>query len=671
MFPFEASLSRQICDQRVIVDSFVAEEFAFVLVNPVPFIMAEASAEPAAPIITASSIAAAFTFSGNRRGLFSANDADENAPTRHVAKEINSDDEGGDWWSGDDDDFDEDEDGTSYDDGGLRQQRDVAVALQASLDLAPGVPVLDGALPRAVASKAAGHSISHGSNKQPVSKSLAMSQPREHVLDRYSDRIDLTLIEAREATGTTRHTGRDDRATVEQVLDPRTRMILFKMLSAGMIGSIHGCISTGKEANVYHAFTPTGGELAIKVYKTSILVFKDRDRYVSGEFRFKSGYAKSNPRKMVKLWAEKEMRNLKRLGAAGIPVPSPTLLRMHVLVMDFIGKDGVAAPRLKDAGLSQSKATAAYREVVTLMRRMFRECRLVHADLSEYNMLYHAGHVMLIDVSQSVESDHPRALEFLRMDATNVTDYFRRCGVTVMTPRELFDFVVGLEELDALAAQDAFVGAALARSEARGNARPTGEEEVAEGVFMAAFIPQSLAAVRDVEGDVDKLTRGETGELYYGALTGMTSAAAARAEGRAGEEFSSASEGALGGAADGEAGDCAAGTPSSRRGDASRAVRFSGDKESDASAAVQGGDAPSELQDDDAGDDGSDDSDDDSDSEEDDGEGGEPAYTKRAATKEEKAAHKAAVKAAKREKRKSKIPKATKKKHAKATAGKK
>jgi RIO kinase 1 len=37
-----------------------------------------------------------------------------------------------------------------------------------------------------------------------------------------------------------------------------------------------------------------------------------KDRYVSGEFRFRKGYARHNPRKMVRLWAEKEMRNLLR-----------------------------------------------------------------------------------------------------------------------------------------------------------------------------------------------------------------------------------------------------------------------------------------------------------------------------------------------------------------------
>jgi RIO kinase 1 len=68
---------------------------------------------------------------------------------------------------------------------------------------------------------------------------------------------------------------------VEQVLDPRTRMVLFKMLNRGMFSEINGCVSTGKEANVYHASAPDGAELAIKVYKTAILVFKDRDRWAA------------------------------------------------------------------------------------------------------------------------------------------------------------------------------------------------------------------------------------------------------------------------------------------------------------------------------------------------------------------------------------------------------
>lgn len=61
---------------------------------------------------------------------------------------------------------------------------------------------------------------------------------------------------------------------------------------------------------------------------------------MTGEFRFRRGYSR-NPRKMVRLWAEKEMRNLKRLVAAGIRAPDPIEVRENVLPMTFIGnKDG-------------------------------------------------------------------------------------------------------------------------------------------------------------------------------------------------------------------------------------------------------------------------------------------------------------------------------------------
>jgi hypothetical protein len=91
-------------------------------------------------------------------------------------------------------------------------------------------------------------------------------------------RINLAPIHAslrehgrREDRDRVRHTDKSERATVEQVLDPRTRLILFKMVARGALSAIKGCISTGKEANVYYAVGPEGEDLAVKVYKTSIL----------------------------------------------------------------------------------------------------------------------------------------------------------------------------------------------------------------------------------------------------------------------------------------------------------------------------------------------------------------------------------------------------------------
>ncbi|CAE7942383.1 RIOK1, partial [Symbiodinium necroappetens] len=239
----------------------------------------------------------------------------------------------------------------------------------------------------------------------------------------------------------------DSRATVEQVLDSRTMHVLSKFLKRGLFDEIHGCISTGKEANVYYATSGDGIERAVKVYKTSILVFKDRARYVEGEFRFRQGYCKGNPRKMVAQWAEKEMRNLRRLAAVGIPCPEVVDVRQNVLVMEFLGHDGNAAPRLKDAeGLDASAWDQLYIDCAVLMRGMMQRCKLVHGDLSEYNMLHSDGKLYIIDVSQSVESDHPQALDFLKRDCVNVNNFFAKRTSTGAVPvKRLFDFVVTRE----------------------------------------------------------------------------------------------------------------------------------------------------------------------------------------------------------------------------------
>lgn len=72
----------------------------------------------------------------------------------------------------------------------------------------------------------------------------------------------------------------------------------------------------------------------------------------------------------------------------GIPTAKPVDLRMHVLVMELIGEGGVAAPRLKDVELSYEQSLTAYRQLAHVLWKLYTKCRLVHADFSEYNILY-------------------------------------------------------------------------------------------------------------------------------------------------------------------------------------------------------------------------------------------------------------------------------------------
>ncbi|KAJ2852143.1 Serine/threonine-protein kinase rio1 [Coemansia brasiliensis] len=377
-----------------------------------------------------------------------------------------------------------------------------------------------------------------GKRTEPVeallgSKNSSSAMPKSVDLSKYASRIKLEEIGnrngdqsvalggSRKAQGVSTGPRKDkaDRATTEQVLDPRTRIILFKMLNQGLIYEINGCISTGKEANVYHAVTESGEHRAIKIYKTSILVFKDRDRYVTGEHRFRHGYSRHNPRKMVRLWAEKEMRNLKRLCNAGVSAPEPLLLRQHVLMMEFLGtEDGWAYPRLKDAQIPMHRFPRLYYQLVKDMRVLYNVCKLVHADLSEYNILYHAKRLYIIDVSQSVEHEHPNALVFLRHDCNNVNEYFRKRGnVRTMSLRRLFEFItdrtIGNDEIDE------------ALNRIREEMESISDEELQklradDDVFRESYIPRTLEEVYDYERDVKVINKGGKSELIYSELLG-------------------------------------------------------------------------------------------------------------------------------------------------------
>lgn len=144
-------------------------------------------------------------------------------------------------------------------------------------------------------------------------------------------------------------------------------------------------------------------ECAIKIFKTTLNEFKQRDRYIKDDYRFKDRFSKQNNRTVISMWAEKEMHNLMRMRKAGINCPDVVMLKKHVLVMSFIGENNRASPKLKDAILSDADLIVAYEEILEMMTRLYQVANLVHADLSEYNILYHDEKCYFIDVAQSIE----------------------------------------------------------------------------------------------------------------------------------------------------------------------------------------------------------------------------------------------------------------------------
>lgn len=137
---------------------------------------------------------------------------------------------------------------------------------------------------------------------------------------------------------------------------------------------------------------------------------------------------------------------MKRLYSSGMNTPEPIDLKSHVLVMEFLSKNddaGSPSPKLRDYQFEDfEEITKFYHQMIHDIRFMFQKCRLVHADLSEYNSIVHQGQLYIFDVSQSVEPEHPMSLDFLRMDIKNVNDFFMKKGIDIIPERLILNLLL-------------------------------------------------------------------------------------------------------------------------------------------------------------------------------------------------------------------------------------
>ena len=234
-----------------------------------------------------------------------------------------------------------------------------------------------------------------------------------------------------------------DRKTELSVLDIPTLEILYKFSKRGLLKALGGPISRGKEAVIFHAIGAKEEELAIKMYKVSTSNFNAMLDYIIGDPRFEN--IKRDRRSIVSAWARKELKNLKRAFDVGVEVPRPIAIDKNVLIMEFIGRDGVAAPRLRDVPVDILKTDFELEElllrIISYIQIMYEKGTMVHADLSEFNILM-KGYVerefggvdveiepVIIDMGQATLLQHPNADAFLLRDVRNIVTFFNKLGL--------------------------------------------------------------------------------------------------------------------------------------------------------------------------------------------------------------------------------------------------
>jgi RIO kinase 1 len=228
-----------------------------------------------------------------------------------------------------------------------------------------------------------------------------------------------------------------------------------------------GPLMTGKEAEVFliERVAPDGRSclLAHKRYRPRTVGAKGElqelgfqraaDFVNDGAYRQGRSFAKSRDRRAVAKksrhgrellrgdWPGHEFATLQRLWTAGAAVPYPVDLTADGLLMQFLGDERAAAPRLVNAGLDRASLQAAADQLVENLHRLVG-AGIVHADLSAYNLLWWQGRLWVIDVPQAVDIGTNRwALDFLHRDVVNVTTWFAGRGLVIDADNLFADLV--------------------------------------------------------------------------------------------------------------------------------------------------------------------------------------------------------------------------------------
>ncbi|HXY12677.1 MAG TPA: serine protein kinase RIO [Thermoplasmata archaeon] len=226
------------------------------------------------------------------------------------------------------------------------------------------------------------------------------------------------------------------RKLLDEFFDHSTLLAVSRLVNRGLFDSVDFPISTGKEGGVFRA-TLGPGFRAIKIYRVSNTVFRHLPVYALDSLRRESSV--KNFGGLVFAWTRREHTILGRLADAGVRAPRPFGHYRNVLVMEFIGDaEGNAAPRLLDVPIEDP--AALYEDLVQQIGRMAREAKLVHGDLSPYNVLYQDGHTVLIDVAQAISTDHPEAPRLMERDVRNFAKFLGRLGYSV-APEDFLEAV--------------------------------------------------------------------------------------------------------------------------------------------------------------------------------------------------------------------------------------
>lgn len=122
-----------------------------------------------------------------------------------------------------------------------------------------------------------------------------------------------------------------------------------------------------------------------------------------------------------RLAATREYSGLQKLYPVGVSVPKPIAQNRHAIVMSAIEGD-----LLSDCSVF-SKPLKILNSIIQNVRKSYVKAHMIHADLSEYNVLVTPKlKILIIDWPQWISSSHPNWHFYLERDLKNILYFFER-----------------------------------------------------------------------------------------------------------------------------------------------------------------------------------------------------------------------------------------------------
>ena len=204
------------------------------------------------------------------------------------------------------------------------------------------------------------------------------------------------------------------------------------LVKAGVIDSFGQTLGVGKEADVYDALSPDGKRVAVKFHRLGRISFRQTRR--------KRGYIREHSSWLFQshVSAEKEFQAMQLVYKNGVSVPEPISQNRHVIAMGMI--EGAELSKYKEI----AKPEKILKEILRNVRKAYLKAHVIHADLSDYNIILKPdGHILIIDWPQYVTADHANAGELLERDIKNVLTFFNRKFNVKVAVEEACDYVTG------------------------------------------------------------------------------------------------------------------------------------------------------------------------------------------------------------------------------------